>query len=123
MGKDMTITGAAPQKLLDASTSTGPGAAVDLQGAYGQFGFQVETAGTTAAITAKATLEGTLDASTSASWTALSTWSSTGQSNGDTVFVTGKPVARVRANLSSISSTASTGSPTLTATAWVSAAP
>ena len=87
---------------LSAVLVTGVGASFPTSGCC-KFGIQVVLAGSPA--TAVATLEGTLDTDnddTKNHWVTLVTWDVGSQTSGDILFVVDKPVAKIRANCTTL---------------------
>lgn len=96
-------------RSLNAVTATGAGGELDLKVVRGKFGLQVtHTGAPTACVVA---LQGTIDGT---NWFTLGSWSTL--TSGDIVFITDKPVLKVRANLTTL-----TGGASPTVSAWVAA--
>jgi hypothetical protein len=99
--------------LLSAVAATGAGAAKDFDCGFANHGFQVVLTGSP--VLAVVALQGSLDGT---NWVTLGTWDKAVRASGDIVFVSGKPVSRVRANVTTLSGgTAPTVTATWTATA------
>lgn len=101
-------TGMGTITLLNAVSSTGAGSASNLGTAHRVFGLQVSTTG--APTTVVVHLEGSNDAGSN--WFKLGVWTLAAQTAGDIVEITGPPVQRIRANLTTLSGGAA---PTVTA--------
>lgn len=108
IGKLAVTTGIGSMTALSAVTSTGAGTALDLGAAYGKFALQVKHTGSPATVIV--TIEGSVNGT---DYMTIGTWTAVSQANGDIIFVTDKPCAYVRANLTTL--TGGTA-PTVTAT-------
>lgn len=101
--------------LNAASTEGSVGTRYDLETAYSQFALRVKLNGNATGVVVQ--LKGAVASSSDANGAlvAMTTWSlQAPQSCDDTIFITGKPVTSVLAEVTSLSSTGTT------VTAWIS---
>jgi hypothetical protein len=88
---------------LNAAAATGAGTSFSVSGCC-KFGLQV-VLGSGAPATAIIVLQGTLDTAaddTACHWFTLATWDVTSVASGDIVFAVDKPVAKIRANCTTL---------------------
>lgn len=100
--------------LNAASTQGAVGTRYDLETAYSQWALRVKLNGNATGVVVQ--LKGAVASSSDANGAlvAMTTWSLASQSCDDTIFITGKPVTSVLAEVTSLSSTGTT------VTAWIS---